>query len=208
MKVRSWLMTMAALAFIFLAYLILFAGTGFAANILVNPGFETGALAPWFNSTDFCGGCTWSVTSSDSHTGTFSAMVSGNRLIEQDFDPVSTALITEVSLWLRMPGGPTAIAAVFFKYSDSSTEENIVTLLTTGWTQFDVTAFLDPGKSLSGVGVFGCTGCGGGSTTFTDDWIVDAPVGVPEPSATWALVALGSTMSALFAPRRRRQAFA
>jgi hypothetical protein len=178
----------------------LVAGNAFADNVLDNPGFETGALSPWFNSTDFCGGCTWSVTSEDAHGGSFSAATNpignaGNRLIEQDFAAIATSMITEASLWLKMPD--TGIAAVFFRYSDSTTEENIVTV-TNLWTQFNMTAFLDPGKSLVGFGVFGCTNCPGSSRTFADDFVVNA---VPEPAS---LALLGSGLLGIAGIARRR----
>ncbi len=56
-----------------------------ANNVLVNSDFETGLLPPWTNDNDFCGGCTWSVDSADAHSGTYSAVVDGNRLILQTF---------------------------------------------------------------------------------------------------------------------------
>src|ERR1019366_9104965 len=136
--------------------------SAFAANVLVNPGFEYGVLPPWFNSNDFCGGCTWDVTTTDKHTGFWSATVIGDRLLEQDFSPIPDTLITEASLWLKMPD--TGIAAVYFLYSDTTTAENIVSVPGV-WTQFDMTSFLDPGKSLAGFGVYGCTGCLGSSQT-------------------------------------------
>jgi hypothetical protein len=189
-------MSMRILAFLFC--LLALALNGYAGNILVNPGFETGVLSPWFNSNDFCGGCTWAVTAADAHTGGFSAEVSGNRLLEQDFAAVPTSMITEVSLWLRMP--ETGIAAVYFLYSDASTEENTVSP-GEGWAKFDMTAFLDPGKSLAGFGVYGCSGCAGASITRADDFVVDTAAGVPEPS-TWLL--LGSAGAGLGLLKLRR----
>jgi hypothetical protein len=161
-----------------------------AANILVNPGFETGALAPWVNGTDFCGGCVWAVTDTDSHSGTFSAFVNGNRLLEQTFAAIDTALLTEASLWLRMPGGPTAIADIQVRYADDTFDDVLVDVPTT-WTQFDVTSLLAAGKELVAFGVFGCSGCGGESLTFADDFVIDTGArAVPLP-ATLALLLLG-----------------
>lgn len=176
--------------------LLLLAGNAMAGNILVNPGFEDGVLTPWFNSNDFCGGCVWDVTSSDAHSGTFSAFVIGDRLLEQDFAAVLTSDITEASLWLKMPD--TGIAAIYFLYSDFSTEQNIVNVGST-WTLFDVTSFLDPGKSLIGFGVYGCTGCFGASMTLADDFVINA--GIPEPGT---LVLLGTGMLGVATFVRRR----
>jgi hypothetical protein len=43
------------------------------ADLLVNGGFETGALTPWFQARNFGGTENWNVTSAVSHSGTFSA---------------------------------------------------------------------------------------------------------------------------------------
>jgi hypothetical protein len=180
---------------LFMLCLTLLAGNAFAGNVLVNPGFETSALPPWFNSNDFCGGCTWNVTSADANSGTYSAFVSGNRLLEQDFTPVPFSSIVDVSLWLKMPD--TGIAAVYFLYSDATNGQNIVSVGST-WTKFDMTSFLDPTKSLAGFGVYGCTGCPGLSQTFADDFNVNA---VPEPGS---LVLMGSGLLGLAGMIRRR----
>jgi len=182
---------------VFVFCLALVTGNAFAANILTNPGFEDGTLTPWFNSSDFCSGCTWSVTSADAHGGTFSASVVGNRLLQQ-FAASPTSAITEASLWLKAPGG-SAIAAVYFLYSDSTTEENIVSFGDV-WTSFNMTSFLDVGKSLAGFGVYGCSGCG--VPTFADDFTINTAV--PEPE-TYAMLLAGLGLLGFAARRRQRK---
>jgi hypothetical protein len=180
----------------------------YAVNILINPGFESSpdALDPWFNSNDFCSGCTWSVSQNTPHDGLNDAVVNGNRLLEQDFAPVDTSSITEASLWLRMPvreTGNESKAAIYFLYGDGTSEQNIVFLVQdNSWQKFDVTSFLDAGKTLAGFGVYGCTGCQEPSITYADDFVVDAGAApVPEPG-TLALVGVGG---AWLAARRRRR---
>ena len=175
--------------------LTLLAANGFAGNVLVNPGFETGTLPPWLNTFDFCSGCTWAVTSADSNSGLYSAFVGGNRALEQDFAAIADPSITEASLWLKMPD--TGIAAVYFLYSDATYSQNIVSVGNT-WTQFDVTSFLDPTKSLVAFGVFGCTGCPGLSETFADDFVVNV---VPEPGS---MILLGTGLIGAAGVARRR----
>jgi hypothetical protein len=171
---------------------------GFAANILVNSGFETGVLAPWTNGTDFCGGCTWAVTGADSHSGSFSAEVSGNRLIVQSFAAVAVSSIIEASLWLRMP--ETGIAFVEFSYSDASTNGDTMNV-GDAWTKFDLVSLLSPGKDLVGFGVYGCSGCAGASVTRADDFLIDVGTSIPEPT-TGLLFVAGSVALALFRHKR------
>ena len=155
--------------------LTLLAANSFAGNVLVNPGFETGALPPWANTFDFCGGCTWAVTSTDAHSGLYSAFVGGNRALQQDFTAIPATMITEASLWLKMP--ETGIADVFVLYSDATDSENIFTVGNT-WAMYDMIPFLDPTKSVVSFGVYGCNGCPGLSQTFADDFVVST---TPEP---------------------------
>lgn len=172
--------------------------TASAANILVNEGFETGALAPWFNSDDFCGGCLWDVTNTDAHTGSFSATVDGNILLEQSFAAVSAGLVNEASVWLRMP--ETGIAFVGVRYGDSSFD-GVVFNVGSAWAKFDLAGFLNPALDVIGFGVFGCTGCPGASVTFADDFVFDVGPAVPEPTS---LLLFGTSAAVAAVARRRR----
>lgn len=181
---------------------LLLAGQAFGANILLNPGFESGSLPPWANDNDLCGGCVWDVTSADSQEGTNSAEVAGNRLIFQSFTPVSVALISQVSFWARHPdnGGGDAMA-ILFRYDDLSEDEEMVVTTGDQWQFFDVTSMLTAGKNLAGFGVYGNIG----ALARLDNVLVDAQQGggqVPEP-ATYAL--LGAGLAVLVAGRRRSE---
>jgi hypothetical protein len=155
------------------------------ANILINPGFESGVLDPWYQKADYGGPEDWNVTTDDVHSGEYSATDCGNKLIAQDFAAVSTDLIIEASLWLRNVDA--TINAVYFQYSDMSVEEN-VWWPSGGWDYVDATIWLDPGKELISFGVYGVSG-GDTQRTYVDDWTLV----IPEPSTAvlLGLAALG-----------------
>jgi hypothetical protein len=169
--------------------LSLLAGPTLAANILGNPGFETGSLPPWYQKADLGGPENWNVTTADKHSGTYSATDVGNKLIAQDFAAVPVSDILLASFWLKNVDA--SINAVYFQYSDLTTEENIW-WPTGGWDYVDATGWLDAGKSLISFGVYGVLG-GSTQRTYVDDWTLDV---IPEPT-TLALL----TVAALF--RRR-----
>lgn len=180
------------------AVVIALAGCGAqAGNILVNPGFETGSLAPFYQGNDFGGPENWNVTVNGPHSGQFCATDVGNKQLRQDFAPVLVSDISEVSLWIRNPddGGPRVNAIDFF-YSDGSSSENVLFQPDDNWNFNNVTSFLSPGKSLTGMALWGYIGGGANEDrTFTDDWKIDA---VPAPG-TAALLGL----AAMAAGRRR-----
>ncbi len=157
-----------------------------SANLLVNPGFESGALAPWALGNDLGAIEFWNVISSDAHSGTYSATTRGNNEIVQMFAAVATSAIVEASMWLKMP--ETGIAFISLYYSDATGGGDLFNI-GADWAQYDITSLLDPGKMLVGFGVYGCSGCPGDSRTLMDDAVIDVR-GAPEP-ATLALLALG-----------------
>ncbi len=183
------------------------------ANVLVNAGFETGALSPWAQTADFGGqafNVDWSVTSAVAHSGAFSATDVGNKKIEQSFGGIAASSITEISFWLKHPDGNNIPAAIDFTYSDASVSEFQIQTSSHGWQFFDVTSHLDTSKTLVGLGVFGCD-CGNknNSTTYVDDFLIAGPAGggVPEP-ATWALMLTGLFGAGALLRRQRKLAFA
>ena len=174
---------------VLLLTLALASGVGRAANIVVNPGFETGALSPWANGSGTPVEA-WNVTSADAHTGIYSATNVGNSEIVQMFTPTLGSLITSVSLWMKQP--EQAISQVGLLYSDASLETDVLFLSTSDWEFFDITALVNPAKTLVGISIFGYAGGGPNEDrTFLDDVTVEARSTIPEPaSATLVIGAL------------------
>jgi hypothetical protein len=155
-----------------------------AGEIIVNGGFETGALDPWYNAQNFCGGpCQdWAVTNSNSHSGSFSAMDIGNIELRQDFAPVPGSSITSASLWINNSVG---VNALDFHYTDNSVEEFVLFSNANTWNFEDFTADINPAKTLMGFSIWGCdTGC----ISYVDD--VSIMSNVPEPG-TLAMLSTG-----------------
>lgn len=154
-----------------------------ASPILVNPGFETGSLSPWVVNNG-----SPSVTNTQAHTGTFSVSALGNDEVRQNFAPIPTSLVNEVSFWVKRAGGTFDFVELF--YSDSTSTGFTVSGSSSDWTFFNVTSHLAPGKSLTGIGVYGTSP----GPAFLDDFNVDANVSpVPEPATliAFGLMALG-----------------
>jgi hypothetical protein len=174
-----------------------------AANILVNPGFESGALDPWFQSNSFSAGVDWAVTSADSHSGTYSAIDTGNKELQQNFAPVLGSLITDVSFWEKHPDGdfPSYVEVL---YQDGTSSHTLVTTSDAGWDFFNVTSLVVPTEKVTGLGIYGYC-CSSSSQTLLDD--LDVSVNVPEP-ATWTLMLVGFVGMGAAALRSHRKAMA
>jgi hypothetical protein len=119
-------------------------------NVLVNPGFEDGALPPWTTNN-------WTVTNADSNSGTFSAEDIGNFWVEQAFTPVDVSTILSVTLFSRQP--EEAIQAVDFYYGAADFDEFLIFPLA-AWGQFDVTSELRGAGQLERIRIWGYSGGG------------------------------------------------
>lgn len=173
-----------------------FSGAAVAGNILVNPGFETGALSPWFNNMNF-GGSDWTVTNSTSESGSFSATNFGNVELEQTFAGVPASEVTQFSFYME---DTAEFNAVYLLYTDGTVDDFVVSPSGSSFSFFDLTSDLDTSKTLDGIAFWGDSD----GTTYLDDVTVD--VSVPEPTV-WSLMIVGVAALGL-ALRRSRGALA
>ena len=166
-----------------------------ATNILSNPGFETGSLAPWTANDG-----SPVVTNAQAHSGTYSVAAFSGDSIKQTFAAIATSDITEVSLWALRDGGP--FDSYTFYYSDATHADFLLNAIgASGWNQYNLTSNLAAGKSLVGFSIYGTSP----GPTYLDDFVIATGGAVPEPS-TWAMMLLGFTGIGLMLRRRRRSA--
>jgi hypothetical protein len=124
------------------------------------------------------------VTTDQAHSGLYSSQGFAADSIRQNFAPIPTSTITEVSFWVKRIGGPFDQYSLY--YQDGSSEARLIFGSGDDWSFFNVTAELDVGKNLVGFSIFGTTS----GPAYLDDFsIVANGSAVPEP-ATLALLGL------------------
>jgi hypothetical protein len=173
----------------------------FGENILINPGFESGVLFPWYQDRDLSllPKEPWNVTNLVSQSGLYSVTDVGNLELRQNFTAVPVSQITEVSFWLKHPDGDTRPFSYYFFYSDFTWNRAMVFSADDAFAFFDVTSELNPGKSLVGVSVWGYSSSSDATDrTYVDDFTIER---VPEPVS---VSALGSCIALVALIWRRR----
>jgi len=150
------------------------------ANILDNPGFETGSLAPWTTVG-------WTVTNADQHSGTYSAQGIGNIWIRQDFTPIDVTTINSISVWEMQLSG-IAFAAVDFIYSSDADYDEFLVAPGRDWTFIDMTSELRNSGMLSAIRFWSYSGSGD-QTTWIDDVVIDTEGGPnPTENTSWGAI--------------------
>ena len=166
--------------------LVIYPSCSCSAAVILNGGFEDGVLAPWYQgvgSLDFITDEYWNVASNRSFTGNYSATNVGNNELRQDFTPVASSQITEISFYL-LNDTLAVDTAIQLHYSDGSSNQILLSGVSTGvWEYMNVTGSLDFNKNLSGISFFGVrSGDPGGIRLYLDDITI---IATPLPAAIW-----------------------
>jgi hypothetical protein len=131
----------------------------------VNPGFESGTLAPWTTNGP------WMVSTVAAHDGTYGAQDVGNFNISQTFPPIPVPQLTSASFWTYHNVTDNPAMSVNWTYSDNTTGMTFLgTNQLAGWVQVDILPLLNPAKSLSQITVWGFSG-GGTQLTKVDTFL-------------------------------------
>jgi Carbohydrate binding domain len=157
-----------------------------AANLIVNPGFETGNFTGWtFNPGPTSGS---GVDNSNPHSGTYAAVLddtTGPPPIEELSQTVATTSGTfyDVSFWLSnsASGGSRSFIASFAG----------TTIALGGSPAFPYTEFAFSVQATGGSSVMDFRDFNNGGAWYLDDVSVTPARSVPDAASTWTLLLLG-----------------
>ncbi len=127
-------------------------------NAVVNGGFETGTIGPWY----YVDG--QSIVT-DAHDGNFAVRSVENFWIRQDFNEVAGDAINELTFWTKK-GAEDMPMSWSVIYSDGTTSSDFF-YAGLDWVQRDGLMMIDPGKLVTGLIFYGYSG-GGGSQSWLD----------------------------------------
>lgn len=130
--------------------------TGFALSVpvelLQNGDFETGVLTPWITNN-------WIISTTDPHSGTYSAFVEGNHSIRQNFTPADVSKVVSVIFWHKQP--EVALFGIEFWYGPADHDFEVLTPSGPEWLEYDLTYLLRTTGNLEAICIWGYSGGGG-----------------------------------------------
>ena len=182
MRIRNRLLVLVAAALLTTGAGLAITGTAYAANLVTNPGFETGSLSGWS-----CTGGLGSVVSSPVHSGTYAlagaANDSDNAQCTQTVSVQANTAYT-LSAWVRgnyVFLGVTGGASIWTP--SAATYTQLTTSFTTGSAQTSVEIYLH-GWYAQG-------------TYYADDVSLDGPGGSLVPGTPGTPTVTGTTSSSI-----------
>ena len=170
------------------------AGAQAHANLVQNPGFETGDFTDWTKGSPASFGYGSLVHSADPHSGTFSAFLEaapGTASLSQVI-PVTAGDVYDVSFWLATVSGDGSSFGAYFGGAQllSGADSGA------GYNEYNYTGL------AAGTGVLSFSFARGDAFELDDISVMDVtPVGVPDAASTAGLLGLG--LAGLLALRRR-----
>jgi hypothetical protein len=160
------------------------------ANLLQNPGFETGSLAPWFAEA----GSTMVTSPEGIHSGSFGLTAPFGATIRQNFAATPVSEITHISFYIDNALFEPAQVWLTYYYDDATSFEFFLSADSGDFKFARVDQYLEPGKNLNG---FSSRTASVRGTVYMDDFLIIAP----EPSSF--LLALIASCFVLRRPLRR-----
>lgn len=172
--------------------------------VIVNGGFDSGSLGPWFNDRVFGSSRTWRLGGLDPHSGGFYAFGLGEIELRQNFTATLGSEITAFSFFVGQQFANLGNPKFEIFYSDGTStglQQFIIDPAHASgssssgwfWDEVNLLPHVDPSKSVSGVSIVGIPS----NTLRVDTFTLNT---VPEPGLIVWLIA--STMSVAFQRRR------
>lgn len=198
---KKWMLGMAVL---------LVSAAVVSANLLTNPGFETGTdLTGWQQNDWYIG------TGADAHSGSNGAAYyvpaarpSGEYYVAAQYVPVTEGFTCDASMWLRTVSFNSSEAFMEVVFHDSlggwvGQNQSMLVTGVTAYTQYSLNGMIAPAGAVSASvrAVVHTTGVTADNAWYTfDDFSFEA---VPEPG-TLALCLMGLGFGSIVMHRRRR----